>query len=45
MYQPLAVPLDAQAAEVDVVDRDLLQGEAGVEAAVDGAPDDGAEVT
>ena len=31
----LAMPLDAVPAEVDVLDEDMLQGEAGVEAAVD----------
>lgn len=31
----LAVPLDAVPVEVDVLDVDMLQGEAGVEAAVD----------
>lgn len=44
-HQPLAVPLDAVAVEVDVLDGDLLLGEAGVEAVVDRAPDDGVEVT
>lgn len=37
------LPPDAVAVAVDLLNGDLLQGEAWVEAAVDGAPDDGAE--